>query len=122
MKEPSQNCRTNENLLWQSLKNASHQAFAETYERYHAIMFGYAMKIHNDPQRVMNVVQEVFIDLWKMRENLADKKDENIKYYLFKAVTRRMNRQLQLAAVIHERVRAGAAFCSPRLFRGKTII
>jgi DNA-directed RNA polymerase specialized sigma24 family protein len=113
MKEPSQHSRTNESLLRQSLKNGSHEAFAEIYGWHHSVIFSYAMKIHHDPQRMMDIIQEVFIDLWKMRENLSDIEDDHIKFYLFKAVTRRMHRHLQLAAVINEKIQAGAAYLFP---------
>ena len=49
------------------------------------------MSISKDRAHVMDCIQDLFIDLFKYRRNLA--MTDNIKYYLFKSLKRKINRK-----------------------------
>lgn len=83
----------NDHDLWTSLKNDDRQALNEIYERYIDLLFSYGCKITGDQSLVEDCIQEVFITIWTKRERL--KPTDSIKFYLFKALKRRIFRHLK---------------------------
>lgn len=72
---------TNSELL-QLLTKSNSQAFEEIFNRYWKRLFSYAYKIYNEEKVCEDIVQEVFISLWKNKKtNIL-----NLEAYLFKAV------------------------------------
>ncbi len=60
------------------------QAYELLFRRYYRRLCGFAFKILGDKNDSEEVVQEVFFNIWKNRQNLTPK--ENLKPYLFKSV------------------------------------
>lgn len=76
--------------LWLQLKKGDKDAFALLFDRYHTTLFNYGIKLL--PQRadvVEDAVQDLFIDLWRLRGGLtADV--QSVKFYLFRSMRRRL--------------------------------
>jgi RNA polymerase sigma factor (sigma-70 family) len=76
--------------LWKSFKAGQTPAFSLLYRRYVTVLYKYGLRITPDNQLVEDAIQDLFVDLWKGRENLAD--PDSVKYYLFIALRRRVVR------------------------------
>lgn len=77
--------------LWSLLKQGDRLAFQTIYSRYlkDLLNFGY----HLVPERSMvkDCLHDLFLDIWIRKSHLSDVK--HIKYYLFKALSRRILEQ-----------------------------
>ncbi|MES2418410.1 MAG: RNA polymerase sigma-70 factor [Bacteroidota bacterium] len=54
------------------LKTSDHTAYTEIYERYYYLMFVFAYKKLRDEDLAKDFVQDLFINLWVKRENVAE--------------------------------------------------
>lgn len=79
--------------IWLSFREGDREAFSFIYIHHLDILFNYGMKVINDRSLVKDSIQELFIDLWKSRQNLSG--TDNIRYYLFKALRRRLIREVK---------------------------
>ena len=77
--------------IWLNLKNGDKAALGELYDEYIELLYSHGMSISKDRAHVMDCIQDLFIDLFKYRKNLA--MTDNIKYYLFKSLKRKINRK-----------------------------
>lgn len=69
---------------WYSLKAGDRSALSGIYNAYVESMFAYGMSIAANRDLVKDCVQDVFVDVWKYRANLAP--TDNIKFYLLKSL------------------------------------
>ncbi|GLU51336.1 RNA polymerase sigma factor [Dyadobacter frigoris] len=76
--------------LWKSFKDGQQTAFSLLYRRYVTVLYKYGLKITPDNELVEDVIQDLFVDLWKSRENLTD--PDSVKYYLFTVLRRKIVR------------------------------
>lgn len=76
--------------LWRRFKQGDQEAFAEIYSQYAGILFNYGYHIVADASLVQDAIQDLFVDLWRMHENLSD--TTSIKFYLFRALRRKLHR------------------------------
>jgi RNA polymerase sigma factor (sigma-70 family) len=79
--------------LWQSFKLGNEIAFGKIYDKYFNSLYNYGIKISRDKQLVKDCIQELFIELWRYKANLAHV--NSIKYYLFKSLRRKLVREIQ---------------------------
>ncbi|MFC4870855.1 RNA polymerase sigma factor [Negadavirga shengliensis] len=77
--------------LWMALKSGDEYALERLYRVYSKTLFQLGISITGDPDFVQDCVQELFIDLWKYRENV--KKTDNVKLYLFKSLSNKINKE-----------------------------
>jgi RNA polymerase sigma factor (sigma-70 family) len=75
-------------VLWGQFKEGNRQVFSYIYRHYIQALYNYGMKVADDTELVEDCIQELFIYLWKTRENLSD--TDSIKFYLFKSLRRRI--------------------------------
>ncbi len=88
----------NEELaLWQAFKQGDKVAFGGIYERYVEALFSYGYYFTKDKDVVEDAIQELFVDLWRMKANLSD--TTAIKYYLFRALQRKICHLVDLETV-----------------------
>ncbi|CAZ95064.1 RNA polymerase sigma factor [Zobellia galactanivorans] len=66
-----------------SLKKGNSKAFTYLVEQYHHRLCNYAYGLVNDKDVSEDIVQNVFIKIWKKRKALKD--DINLKNYLYKS-------------------------------------
>jgi RNA polymerase sigma-70 factor (ECF subfamily) len=70
----------NDNELWQRFKKGDQQAFQLIYRTNYKILISYGTKISKDIELVRDTVQDLFVNLWLRKTNLAD--TDNIEPYL----------------------------------------
>ncbi|MBP1838605.1 RNA polymerase sigma factor [Formosa algae] len=78
-------------VIWKQLKEGNKLALGELYDRYVNILFSYGMYHSKDRGYVMDCIHDLFVDLFKYRNNLS--KTDNVKYYLFKSLKRKINKK-----------------------------
>lgn len=76
--------------LWIAFKTGDKVAFEQLYKRYFAVLGRYGYRIVPQVTFVEDAIQDVFIDLWRRRENLSEV--EQVKFYLFRAVRNQLLR------------------------------
>ncbi len=77
-------------IVWLHFKQGDQRAFKVLYQRYFKILCRYGCRLTLDRQLLEDAVHDIFIDLWRRREHLAEV--ENIKFYLFRALRNRLVR------------------------------
>ncbi|GAB3931276.1 RNA polymerase sigma factor [Larkinella terrae] len=77
-------------LLWTALKQGDRRAFADLYERYYRTLYNYGYKLLPDAVLVEDAIQDLFVDLWRIQQNLSDA--ESVKFYLFRSLRRKIHR------------------------------
>ncbi|MFC1514110.1 RNA polymerase sigma factor [candidate division KSB1 bacterium] len=83
----------NSKIILSRVRLGDHAAFKELYNNYAESMLDYSMSITCDRQYAKDVVQEIFVIIWRNKEKL--KPEMNIKMYLFKAVRNNSIKLLQ---------------------------
>ncbi|MEX2336255.1 MAG: sigma-70 family RNA polymerase sigma factor [Fulvivirga sp.] len=74
--------------LWQAFTQGDEKAFAYIYEHFAAELYSYGMKVRSNSNLVQDCIHDLFVDLWRKKDNL--KPTDNIKFYLFRALRRRI--------------------------------
>ena len=74
--------------LWKSFKYGDKGSFSSLYKRYNQILLHYGLKISGDKELVMDSIQDLFVELWKNKLNLAV--PESVKAYLFSSLNRKL--------------------------------
>jgi RNA polymerase sigma factor (sigma-70 family) len=80
---------------WKEFKKGNELAYTCIYKKYVNILFNYGMKIIPDKEVVKDAIQDLFVEIWKNKENLSD--TNNIKFYLFKSIRRKLIRSVKSA-------------------------
>ncbi|MCF2516538.1 RNA polymerase sigma factor [Dyadobacter sp. CY351] len=76
--------------LWQRIREGDEQAFTIIFEKYHRTLYNYGSKLSQNSAIVEDAVQDVFIDIWRLRSNLTDHVT-SVKFYLYRALRRRIH-------------------------------
>jgi RNA polymerase sigma factor (sigma-70 family) len=79
-------------ILWRSLKSGRRDAFNQIFDKYVAALFNYGSRFTKNEEIIEDGIQDVFVEVWSRRESLSD--TSSIKFYLFKALRRRLVRTL----------------------------
>jgi RNA polymerase sigma factor (sigma-70 family) len=79
---------------WNAFKNGSKVAFAKIYHDYINDLLKYGYNLHGNRSIVEDCAHDLFIELWKGRENLAQ--TTSIRYYLLRAIRYKILRNLTL--------------------------
>jgi RNA polymerase sigma factor (sigma-70 family) len=74
------------NLVWQAFKQGDRLAFEALYRQYAKVLYNYGRKLKHDPELVHDTIQDLFIELWRLREGIADV--SHVKSYLFSSMRR----------------------------------
>ncbi|HAK78281.1 MAG TPA: RNA polymerase subunit sigma-24 [Runella sp.] len=75
---------TDETTLWIAFKKGDVRAFEQLYNRYFEVLANYGYRLSTDKQQLEDAIQDVFVDVWRRRQHLADV--ESVKFYLFRAL------------------------------------
>jgi RNA polymerase sigma-70 factor (ECF subfamily) len=79
--------------IWIEFKQGSDSALAYIYRNYVQSVYNYGFQIIRDEDFVQDCIQDLFMDMIKKRDKLGDV--QNIKFYLFTAIRRRILRKLK---------------------------
>ncbi len=71
-------------ILWAKLKNGDVNALGDLYDLYADVLFVYGMQFFSDKNKVMDAIHDLFLNLYKYRNNLAD--TDNVSYYLCRSL------------------------------------
>jgi RNA polymerase sigma factor (sigma-70 family) len=80
-----------ETLLWAKLKSGDTTALGDLYDIYVDVLYSFGIHQTQDKGYVMDCIHDLFFDLHKYRSKLA--MTDNVKYYLFKSLKRKINRK-----------------------------
>ena len=75
-------------MEWRRFKNGDVDALESIYRSHVQALINYGLKITDDLNLVKDSIQDLFIELWKSRQNLAD--TDQPKYYLFRALRNKL--------------------------------
>jgi RNA polymerase sigma factor (sigma-70 family) len=90
-------------MLWILLRKGDVSAFTTLFERHHKTLYNYGYKLTADVNRTEDAVQEVFINVWKLRASLTEEIN-SVKFYLFRALRRTIHRSLAQDLMHHRLV------------------
>lgn len=76
--------------LWLGIRDGDEQAYTLIFGRYHRTLYNYGSKLSGNSAIVEDAVQEVFIDIWRLRANLTENVT-SVKFYLYRALRRRIH-------------------------------
>lgn len=76
--------------LWTGIRNSDETAFTLVFDLYHETLYNYGAKFCTNTAIVEDAVQDVFIDIWRLRHGLAAQ-ITSIKFYLYRALRRRIH-------------------------------
>jgi RNA polymerase sigma factor (sigma-70 family) len=76
--------------LWLQVRNGDREAYTIIFQKYHHTLYNYGCKLSANSAVVEDAVQDVFIDIWRLRSNLAEN-ITSVKFYLYRALRRRIH-------------------------------
>jgi len=82
--------KTKDHDLWQRIRVGDEQAFTAIFEKYHRTLYNYGSKLSTNSSLVEDAIQDVFIDIWRLRHNLTENVT-SVKFYLYRALRRRIH-------------------------------
>ena len=72
--------------LWSRFKNGDKESFKEIYYEHYMFLYNYGVKATSEKNLAEDCLQDLFLKLWKNRENLGEV--ISIKAYLYRAYVR----------------------------------
>lgn len=87
-------------MEWARLKSGDPVAFESIYRTHAKAMVQYGLKITDDLSLVQDCIQDLFIEIWKGRANLAD--TPYPRFYLFRALRNKLARALSRQSFVSE--------------------
>lgn len=76
--------------LWAGIRNSDEAAFTAVFDLYHKQLYNYGSKLCTNSALIEDAVQDVFIDIWRLRLGLTTD-ITSIKFYLYRALRRRIH-------------------------------
>lgn len=86
-----ENTLISEKNIWIRIKGGDNSALGDLYDIYIDELFTYGMYHAQDRSYIMDCIHDLFLDLHKYRKTLSD--IDNVKYYLFKSLKRKINKK-----------------------------
>jgi RNA polymerase sigma factor (sigma-70 family) len=77
--------------IWLSFQKGDKRAYAVLYQKYFEVLYRYSLRITADRELVKDCIHDLFITIWKNRENLSQ--PNSVKAYLLSAIQRKLKRQ-----------------------------
>lgn len=75
-------------MEWSRLKNGDVMALEAIYRAHVKAMIRYGLKITDDIDLIRDSIQDLFLEIWKHRQNLADTTQP--RFYLFRALRNKL--------------------------------
>ena len=79
-------------LLWNQFRNGNADAFGELIRVHYQDLFHYGTRFTRDEELVKDCLQDLFLELWTNRLTISE--TSFVKYYLLKALRRRLGRKI----------------------------
>ncbi len=87
---------TDDLALWQAFRRGDERAFTTLYHRHVRPLYTYGYKLAGDAANVEDAIQDLFVELWRKREGLAEV--VTVRHYLYASLRRRLHRLHQRKA------------------------
>lgn len=84
--------QVDERLIWLKFQAGDEQAYSYIYTAYFKKLFSFGLKIKPDPGLVKDCIQELFIKLWRLKENLGQ--PVSLKHYLYQSLRRTIFKEI----------------------------
>lgn len=84
--------------LLRAVARGDERALAEIYDRYHIILFGLLVRILNSREEAEDVLQEVFLQVWRRAADFDEKRGKPFTWLVTLARSRGIDRLRNLAA------------------------
>lgn len=68
--------------VWTRFVEGDHSSYRRLFKEYYKGLYGYGLKLRNDPQLVEDCIQELFINIWERREDLRHITSPNVYLYV----------------------------------------
>jgi RNA polymerase sigma factor (sigma-70 family) len=75
---------------WEAMRNGDKSSFAWIYDHYFKQLYNYGRKIGVENAALEDAIHDLFVDLWRMRENLSP--TTSVRFYLYRSLRRRVLR------------------------------
>ncbi|MEZ4775742.1 MAG: sigma-70 family RNA polymerase sigma factor [Bacteroidia bacterium] len=85
--------RTNDQVIWNEFRKGNERAFSLLFFRYSDLLLSYGYALAKDRELIKDCIQELFLDIWKRREQLGEL--EKVNHYLLKAFRRIVLRRVR---------------------------
>jgi RNA polymerase sigma factor (sigma-70 family) len=85
---PNKDSAVTDEELWEEFRQGDRAAYQKLYSKYLSDLYYYGYKIVPDKAMVTDQIQDLFIDLWKYKDNLS--RIKNIKHYLYRCLRNRI--------------------------------
>ncbi|CAN5403847.1 sigma-70 family RNA polymerase sigma factor [soil metagenome] len=82
-----------EEILWCNFQNGDKTAYSFIYEKYSDNLYNYGMQLVNNENLVEDSIQDLFVNLWRCRKNLAPVK--SVKFYLITCLKREITKKIK---------------------------
>lgn len=76
---------------WEGMIRGDEHAFGKLYESYFKLLYNYGRKICSERTRVEDCIHDLFVDLWRYRENLSS--TTSVRFYLYRSLRRKLVKQ-----------------------------
>ncbi len=87
-------------ITWSRFRNGDSKALESLYRTYVQALINYGLKITDDANLVKDSIQDLFVELWKSRQNIASTTDP--KFYLFRALRNKLFAALSRQSFVSE--------------------
>lgn len=88
------------NIEWSRFRNGDQNAFESIYRAHIKSLINYGLKITDDLDLVKDSIQDLFVELWKGRQNLSD--TDQPKFYLFRALRNKLSKAISQHSFVGE--------------------
>jgi len=89
--------------LWNDYQSGDMYALANIMQGYYSDLFHWGLRLHSEREFVKDCIQDMFVNLWKMRQS-ASPAVSNVRSYLLVALKTRILRELSKKHVTHQLV------------------
>jgi len=83
-----------DNVIWNAFRYGDESSLKVIFDEYYTPLFNYGHKFSQDDHLIEDALQDLFIKLWKNRNNI--KETESVKNYLYKSFRRVLLRKLDV--------------------------
>jgi RNA polymerase sigma factor (sigma-70 family) len=75
---------------WNDLRGGDPASLSWLYDRYFKLLYNYGRKIRAEKKSLEDAIHDLFVDLWRFRENLSP--TTSVRFYLYRSLRRRLVR------------------------------
>lgn len=68
--------------MWENFVCGDHSCFKRLFQEYYQGLYGYGLKLCNDPDLVKDAIQNLFITIWERRDELVHITSPNVYLYV----------------------------------------